>query len=178
MDPNMYFMYNSIIKGPHLLISGIRERYVAHTTQIKLVSPIEQLEQTQYPIKIPTFGLKQLFLIPRNIHVQLIMTTTLHINIFVANGLHVHGNDVLFEQLKRSNSHPQPSGEPHGGSPRGGGSPNQDPLERLLLDPPIQFYGWSILHSRMFLPSWCPSVVIQSKPTNKQPYQKKNIQHT
>jgi hypothetical protein len=38
------------------------------------------------------------------------MVATLPINILVVNG-HVHGNDVLFQQLRRTNSNPQPNGE-------------------------------------------------------------------
>ncbi len=83
-------------------------------------------------------------MIPKGVHVQQITTTTLPINIFVANGLLVHGNDVLFQYPIRVNLHPQLSGESlegsfNGGMPRKGGSPNQDPLRRLLLDPHVGF---------------------------------------
>jgi hypothetical protein len=58
MDPNMYSMYYSRIKGPNVLIFGRKEKYVADTTQLQLVPPIEQLEYTQYPIKVPTSRLE------------------------------------------------------------------------------------------------------------------------
>jgi hypothetical protein len=48
---------------------------------------VEPLEQTQYPIRIPTFGLKQLILIPKGVFVQYTTVGTLLINIHVANGL-------------------------------------------------------------------------------------------
>ncbi len=43
MDPNMYSMYYSRIKGLDPLISGRRERYVINITQVKLVPHVEQL---------------------------------------------------------------------------------------------------------------------------------------
>jgi len=67
MDLNMYSMYYSRIKGHEPLIYGRKERYVA---SIKSVSPIEQLEQIQYLVKVPTFGLEQLVLVPKSVHVQ------------------------------------------------------------------------------------------------------------
>ncbi len=63
---------------------------------------IEQLQQTQYLVKTSTSGSKKLILILKGIRVQMIMATTLPI----ANGLCVHGNDVLFQRPKRVNSHP------------------------------------------------------------------------
>jgi hypothetical protein len=58
MDRDMYSMDNSGIKEPNPLISRRRERYVTDITQIEPVPPIEQLQQTQYHVKIPTYGLK------------------------------------------------------------------------------------------------------------------------
>jgi hypothetical protein len=43
------------------------------------MSPIEQLEQTKYPVKIPTFGLEQLILIPKSVPIQQVITTILPI---------------------------------------------------------------------------------------------------
>jgi hypothetical protein len=60
------------------------------------MSHVEQLEQTKYLIKIPTFKLEQPSLIPRNVLVQQTIATTLSINIPFANGLLVHGNDASF----------------------------------------------------------------------------------
>ncbi len=90
---------------------------------------IELLKQIQYPVMILTSRLKQLVLIPKGVLVQQTMATTLPINIHIANGLPIHGNDVLFQQPKRTNAHPsldgeQPKGLPDGGSLRGGKSPN------------------------------------------------------
>jgi hypothetical protein len=44
MDPNMYSMYYYGIKGPDLLISKIKEKYLSNITQAELVPPVEQLE--------------------------------------------------------------------------------------------------------------------------------------
>jgi hypothetical protein len=63
-------MYYSRIKGHDPLIYGRKERYVASITQSKSVSPIEQLEQIQYLVKVPTFGLEQPVLVPKSVHVQ------------------------------------------------------------------------------------------------------------
>jgi hypothetical protein len=41
MDPNMYSMYYSRIKGPHPLIYGRKEKYVVGTLQVELMPPIE-----------------------------------------------------------------------------------------------------------------------------------------
>jgi hypothetical protein len=38
-----------------------------------------------------------MFWIPKGVYVQHIVVTTLPINILVANGLPIHGNDVLFQ---------------------------------------------------------------------------------
>ncbi len=38
--------------------------------------------------------------------------------------------------------------------------------------PHVGFYKWPTLDPRMFMPPWYPLVAIQSKPTNKLPYQK------
>jgi hypothetical protein len=67
MDLNMYY-YG--IKGLDLLISRRKERYAINPTQSKPVPPIEQLKQTQYPIKILTSGLEQPILIPKGIPIQ------------------------------------------------------------------------------------------------------------
>jgi hypothetical protein len=58
---------------------------------------VEPLEHTQYLAKIPTSRLKQLVLIPGGVPIQQIVATILLVNIVVANGLLVHGNDVLFQ---------------------------------------------------------------------------------
>jgi len=63
-------MYYFKIKGLDSFISRRKERYAAVTTQIKPMSPIEQLEQIKYLVKIPTFGLEQPILIPRSVPVQ------------------------------------------------------------------------------------------------------------
>jgi hypothetical protein len=96
MDPNMYFMYYSKIKGPNPLIFGRKERYVANTTQLELVPPIELLEYIQYLIKVPTSRLKQSILIPRSAHVQQAVALTLHVNIHVATQLSIYDNGVPF----------------------------------------------------------------------------------
>ncbi len=83
----MYSMYYFGIKGPNPLIFGRKERYIVSTTQSKLVLTIEQLEQIQYIVKAPTSGLKQLVLVLRSVFVQQAMTTSLHVNIFVATKL-------------------------------------------------------------------------------------------
>jgi hypothetical protein len=70
IDFNMYSMYYSRIKRPNPLIYGKKERYVASITQSKSMSCVEQLEQIQYLVKIPTFGLEQPDLVPKNVHVQ------------------------------------------------------------------------------------------------------------
>jgi hypothetical protein len=57
---------------------------------------IEQLEQTQYPIKIPTSGLGQLVLIPKEVFVQQTATTFLHVNIPITTILPVYGNRIPF----------------------------------------------------------------------------------
>jgi hypothetical protein len=44
MDPNMYPMYYSRIKGPDPSIFKRKEKYVSNTTQAELVPPIEHLE--------------------------------------------------------------------------------------------------------------------------------------
>ncbi len=105
------------------------------------------------------------------------MTTNVLINILVANGLPIHGNDVLFQQLKRIDSHPQLGGGvlgglPNGRSPKGGGSFNWNPPKGLLLDPPVGFYKWLALDPRMFVPPLYPLDVVWFEPTNKLPYQK------
>jgi hypothetical protein len=56
---------------------------------------VEQLEQTQYLIRILTSRLKQLVLIFEGVHVQQTTYVVLHVNIRVINGLPIHGNDVL-----------------------------------------------------------------------------------
>lgn len=74
--------------------------------------PFEQLEWTQYLVKIPTFRLEQLILNP-----------TLPVNIHVATKQIVYGNVISFCQPKRVNPHSQPNGK----LPRdslGGGSHN------------------------------------------------------
>jgi hypothetical protein len=43
MDPNMYSMYYSGIKGPDQLIFGRRKGYVVSFVQLEQVPPIEQL---------------------------------------------------------------------------------------------------------------------------------------
>jgi len=96
----MYSMYYFEIKGPNPLISKKKERRATNITQIKLVPLIKQLKQTQHLVIILIFGLEQLALILRGVHVQQIMATILPINILIANGLLVHGNDVLFQQAK------------------------------------------------------------------------------
>ncbi len=106
-------------QGPNPLIFGIKEGYVADVTKLKLVPHVEQLVQTQYPIKIPTCGLEQPNLIYKSAPIQYTTTITLHVNIHVANGLPVHGNDVLFQQPKKVDSHPQLSGKLPRGSPNG-----------------------------------------------------------
>jgi hypothetical protein len=92
------------------------------------------------------------------------MDATLLVNIDVANGLHVHGNDVSFQQLKSNNLHPQPNGEPLGGSPNGRSLGRrlfyQDPLGRSPVDAPIGFNGWLALDSRMFMPPWYTPIVV------------------
>jgi len=104
MDLNRYFIYHSGIKGPDPLIFGKREKYVVGITQAKRVPPIEQLEETQYPIKIPISRLEQPTLISRGVPIQQTMAITLLVN--VANGLPVHGNDVSFQQPRRVHLHP------------------------------------------------------------------------
>ncbi len=96
MDPNMYSMYYSIIKGLDPLISERKERYVTGITQVKLVPPIEQLEQIQYLVRIPTSRLDQPILISKGVFVRQIMAATLPVNIPIANLLLVHGNNVSF----------------------------------------------------------------------------------
>jgi hypothetical protein len=105
------------------------------------------------------------------------MTITLHVNIHAANGLPIHGNDVLFQHPKRVNSHPQPSGElprgsPNGESLRGGGSPYQDPLKKPLPNPHVGFYRWLAPNPRIFMPPWHQAILIQFEQTNKLPYWK------
>ncbi len=85
--------------------------------------PFEQLEQTQYCVRIPTFGLDQPTLISKGVHVQQVMVATLPIKMHIANGLIVHGIDVSFQQPRRVNLYLQLGGESYGGSPNGG-SPN------------------------------------------------------
>jgi hypothetical protein len=68
------------------------------------------------------------------------MVATLLVNIPIANGLLVHGNGVSFQEPRRVNLHPHPSGEPSRGSPNGGLF-DQDPHGGPPLDPPIGFYG-------------------------------------
>jgi hypothetical protein len=63
-------MYYFKIKEPDPFISRRKKRYVAGTTQTEPMSPIEQVEQTKYLAKIPTFGLRQPIFIPRGVHVQ------------------------------------------------------------------------------------------------------------
>jgi hypothetical protein len=58
--------------------------------------PIEQLKQTLHPIKVPTFGIEQLILIPKSVHVQQATITTLLVNIHVANRLFIYGNGISF----------------------------------------------------------------------------------
>jgi hypothetical protein len=53
-----------------------------------------------------------------------------------------------------------------------GGSLNQDPPKGLPHDPCVGFYEWMTLDSRMLMPPWYPSVVVQFEPTSKLPYQK------
>jgi hypothetical protein len=93
-------MYYFEIKGPNPLNSKKRERRATNITQTKLVPLIKQLKQTQHLVIILIFGLEQLALILRGVHVQQIMATILPINILIANGLLVHCNDVLFQQAK------------------------------------------------------------------------------
>jgi hypothetical protein len=96
MDANRYSMYYFGIKRFDLLIFGRKERPAIDPTQTKLMPPIEQLKQIQYPIRILTSGLEQPILIPRGILVQQIVATILLVNMVVINGLLVQGNDVSF----------------------------------------------------------------------------------
>jgi hypothetical protein len=96
MDFNMNPMYYFGIKGFDPLIFRMRERHVACINQLELVPLIEQSKQTQYLVRIPTFGLRQLVLIdPIEVHVQQATTTSLLVNIHVAIGLPICDNCVL-----------------------------------------------------------------------------------
>ncbi len=66
---------------------------------------VEQLMQNQYPIKIPTFGLKQLVLVTRGVHAPQETTTALLINIPITTKLPVYGNGVLIQQPGKVNSY-------------------------------------------------------------------------
>jgi len=174
MNPNMYSMYYSRIKGPDPLISRRKEGYVVGVTQLKPVPPIEQLVQNQYLIRVPTYGLEQSIFITRGVHVQQIMEPTLHVNIFVTIGLPIYGNDVPIQQPRRVNPHPQPNGKPsrgllNGGPPKGGSlyrnSPGGPPL-----DPHVGFYGWLTPNPRIFMSPWYQLVPIRFEPTSKLPY--------
>jgi len=57
MDPNMYSMYYYGIKIPDPLIFRKKERYAVNITQSKPMLPFEQMEWTQYLVKISTFRL-------------------------------------------------------------------------------------------------------------------------
>jgi hypothetical protein len=74
-------MYYSGIEGPNPLISRRKERYVAGTIQLESMPLVEQVEQTQYLVRVTTFGLKQLVLIPRGVPIQQTMVASLHVNI-------------------------------------------------------------------------------------------------
>jgi hypothetical protein len=63
----MYSAYYSIIKGHDPLISRRKESYATNTTRLEPMAHVEQLEQTQYPIRVPTFGLEQFLLVPRGV---------------------------------------------------------------------------------------------------------------
>ncbi len=70
MNPNMYFMYYSRIKGLNPLIFGRKEGYAINVTKLKIIPHVEQLVQTQYLVKIPTCGLKQPNLISKGVPIQ------------------------------------------------------------------------------------------------------------
>jgi len=74
-------------------------------------------------------------------------------NIFVANGLLVHGNDVSFQQPRRVNLHPQLGREPSKSFPNGRLF-NQNPPKGPPLNPLVGFYGRLTPNSRMFMPPW------------------------
>jgi len=89
----------------------------------------------------------------------------LPINIHVAIGLLIYGNNVPFQQPRRVILHPQPGGElprglPNGRISLGQGSPNQDPPKGPPPDPPIGFYKWLTPNPRMFMPPWYAPVVV------------------
>ncbi len=124
MDPNMYSMHYSKIKGPNPLISRRKKGYVIDVIQLKQVPHVEQLVQNQYPIKIPTLGLEQSDPFTRDVPIPQAMIVTLPINIIVTIGLPIYGNGVPIQQPKKVNSYPCPSGELPRGS-LGGGSHDQ-----------------------------------------------------
>ncbi len=94
MDPNMYSMYYSGIKGHDPFIFGKSMGYEVGVIQLKQVPPIEQLVQNQYLVKIPTLGLKQLIPVTRNAFVPQAMIFVLLVNIHVTIELLVYGNGV------------------------------------------------------------------------------------
>ncbi len=67
MDFNMCSAYYSRIKGHDPLISRRKERYATNTIGLEPMAHVEQLEQTHYPIRVPTFGLEQFVLVPRGV---------------------------------------------------------------------------------------------------------------
>jgi hypothetical protein len=64
IDPNMYFLYYYGIKGLDPLIFGIKERHIVGTIQLKLVPLVEQLEQTQYLVRVQISRPRRLVLVP------------------------------------------------------------------------------------------------------------------
>ncbi len=51
-------------------------------------------DSTFIPVRVPTFGLKQLVFITRSAHVQQTTITSLLVNILITTGLPVYGNGV------------------------------------------------------------------------------------
>jgi hypothetical protein len=106
MDVIMYPTYYFKINGYDPLISRRKERHAADNNQLKLVPPIKQLESTHHPIRVPTYGLGQLILIPKKIHVQQTLVVYLLVNLLVATKLLVYGDGMPLHQQKKVNSHP------------------------------------------------------------------------
>jgi hypothetical protein len=67
--------------------------------------------QNQYPIRIPTLGLKQLDLATRYVFIPQATIVTLPIKIIVTTKLPIYGHGVSIQQPKKVNSYPQHGGE-------------------------------------------------------------------
>ncbi len=79
-----------------------KEAYAIGVIQLKPMPLVEQLVQNQYHVKVATYGLEQLVLIIKGVHVKQTMATTLHVNIPITTRLlvqivvkHVMGNKLV-----------------------------------------------------------------------------------